>query len=56
MKFEIPIEVQVRAVASSKFTRETVERRLAELNGRDDTESRRERVYLERVLAEQFGE
>ena len=49
MRVELPIRVEWRGKASSSFTRETIDKRLAVIASRDDDEARREREFLERV-------
>jgi hypothetical protein len=48
---ESPIKVEVRAKASSNYTRELIETRLAVLRLRDDDEARLEIEYLESLKA-----
>lgn len=49
MQLEIPIDVKVTAQASSHFTREMIDARLAVLAGREDRSAVEERKYLERL-------
>jgi hypothetical protein len=54
-KIELPLEVQVKAEAQSRFTLATIEDRLTVLRLRSDDAALEEIAYLERVKAEQFG-
>jgi hypothetical protein len=49
MQFPLELEVRVIASASSGFTPELIERRLAEIAGRDDEQSCQERQFLLRL-------
>ena len=51
MKFTIPFDVEIRGTASSTYTDEDIDRRLATLAGRTDAEAERERKYLTELKA-----
>jgi len=52
MNINIPIEIEVRAKASSHYTEELIEARLAALEGLSDSSTDREREYLLTLLTE----
>lgn len=58
MNLDIPIKVEIRAQATSGFTRETVERRLCELAYRQaggDDSVEKEIAYLQALRKRKWG-
>ena len=51
MKLTIPFDVEIRGTATSSYTDEHIDRRLAVLAGRTDAEAERERKYLTALKA-----
>lgn len=47
---DFPIKVEIRAKASSHYTRETIERRLAAIAGSTAEQAVQERNYLNKLL------
>ena len=56
MNLMLPLKFEVRAKASSTFTLENIESRLAVLAGRTDSQSIEERDYLVKLKARKFPE
>lgn len=53
MTITLSINPEIKGRASSSYTLENIDRRLAELRQRDDEQAREEIAYLERLKAKQ---